>query len=55
MFSKNMEKLLAHLIPPKEGVMKLDTADEIVRGMLIARGGDIVQPQVAEAAARSAS
>jgi NAD(P) transhydrogenase subunit alpha len=55
MFSKNIEKLVAHLIPPKEGVMKLDTADEIVRGMLIARGGDIVQPQVAEAAARSAS
>jgi NAD(P) transhydrogenase subunit alpha len=50
MFSRNIEKLIGHLIPPKEGVLKLDAADEIVRGMLVARGGDILDPKVAAAA-----
>jgi NAD(P) transhydrogenase subunit alpha len=55
MFSRNIEKLLGHLMPPKgELVLKLDANDEIVRGMTITRGGDIVHPQAAEAA-RSAA
>ena len=51
MFSRNLEKLLAH-VTDKDGVLKLDTADEIVKGMLITRGGDIVHPAVADVAMR---
>jgi NAD(P) transhydrogenase subunit alpha len=53
MFSRNMEKLLGH-ITDKEGKLKLDWNDEIVKGMTIARGGEIVSPAVAEAAAKEA-
>jgi NAD(P) transhydrogenase subunit alpha len=53
MFSKNLEKLVAH-ITTKEGALKLDAADEIVRGMTITRGGEIVHPGAAEAAAKVA-
>ncbi len=41
MFSRNIEKLLLH-ITTKEGELKLDTKDEIVRGFLIAQGGKVV-------------
>ncbi|WP_323379087.1 Re/Si-specific NAD(P)(+) transhydrogenase subunit alpha [Pyxidicoccus xibeiensis] len=51
MFSRNLEKLLAH-VTDKDGALKLDTADEIVRGMLITRGGEIVHPAVADVALR---
>jgi NAD(P) transhydrogenase subunit alpha len=51
MFSRNMEKLLGH-ITDKEGALKLDPNDEIVRGMTITRGGEIVSAPVAEAAAK---
>jgi NAD(P) transhydrogenase subunit alpha len=45
MYSRNMEKLLLHV--SKEGALKLDRADEIVKGMLICQGGEIVHEQVA--------
>ncbi len=51
MWSRNMEKLLGHVVS-KENALQLDTKDEIVRGMLITRGGEVVQPQVAELAAK---
>jgi NAD(P) transhydrogenase subunit alpha len=48
MFSRNVEKLIGHLVPPKEGVLKLDPADEIVRGMMVVRDGEIlIQPPAA--------
>jgi len=40
MWSRNMEKLLAHV--SKDGAFALDTRDEIVRGCLVTRGGEIV-------------
>ncbi len=49
MFSRNMEKLLAH-ITTKERAMNLNEADEIVRGMTITRGGQIVHADVNKAA-----
>jgi H+-translocating NAD(P) transhydrogenase subunit alpha len=51
MYSRNMEKLLAH-ITDKEAALKLDAADEIVRGMMISKGGDVVHPQVKELVAK---
>jgi NAD(P) transhydrogenase subunit alpha len=45
MFSRNMEKLLAHVTSP-EGALVLDPKDEIVAGMVITRGGEIVNAQV---------
>lgn len=53
MFSRNVEKLLLH-ITGKEG-LKLDMADEIVRGCLITKDGEIVHPKVKEAAAGGTS
>jgi NAD(P) transhydrogenase subunit alpha len=52
MFSRNLEKLLGHIgVLPAKGdpALKLDTADEIVRGMMITRGGEVVHPGAAEA------
>jgi len=46
MFSRNIEKLLAHITTP-EGAWKLDDTDEIVRGLVITRDGAIVHTQVA--------
>ncbi|NMO16289.1 Re/Si-specific NAD(P)(+) transhydrogenase subunit alpha [Pyxidicoccus fallax] len=54
MFSRNLEKLLAH-VTDKDGALKLDASDEIVRGMLITRGGDVVHPAVADVALKEAS
>lgn len=51
MYSRNMEKLLGH-VTDKDGVLKLDVSDEIVKGMLITRGGDVVHPAVADVAMR---
>jgi H+-translocating NAD(P) transhydrogenase subunit alpha len=52
MFSRNMEKLLGHLLS-KEGQLKMDVEDEITRGMLVTRNGEIVNPKTAELAAGS--
>ncbi|WP_307734768.1 Re/Si-specific NAD(P)(+) transhydrogenase subunit alpha [Pyxidicoccus parkwayensis] len=49
MYSRNLEKLLAH-VTDKDGALKLDASDEIVKGMLITRGGDIIHPAVADVA-----
>jgi NAD(P) transhydrogenase subunit alpha len=49
MYSRNMEKLILHI--SKEGELVLDNADEIVRGLVIAKEGNIVHEQVAAAAA----
>ena len=35
----------------KKGELTLDTSDEIVRDVLVARGGDVVHPRVLEALA----
>jgi H+-translocating NAD(P) transhydrogenase subunit alpha len=47
MWSRNMEKLVFHVT--KEGELKVDVEDEIIRGCMITRGGDVVQPRVREA------
>jgi NAD(P) transhydrogenase subunit alpha len=52
MYSRNMEKLTMHLT--KDAVLVLDTADEITRGMMITRGGEVVHPAVAELVAKEA-
>jgi H+-translocating NAD(P) transhydrogenase subunit alpha len=49
MFSRNMEKLLLHI--SKEGEITLDLNEEIAKGLVIARDGNIVHEQVAAAAA----
>ena len=51
MLSTNVCNLLEHLTP--EGELILDREDEIVEGMLVASGGEIVHPRV-QAAAGSA-
>jgi NAD(P) transhydrogenase subunit alpha len=48
MWSRNMEKLLFHVT--KDGELVLDLSDEIVRGCLVTRGGEIVH-EAAKAAA----
>jgi NAD(P) transhydrogenase subunit alpha len=40
MFARNMEKLLGHIA--KDGALALDPNDEIVRGLVVARAGDIL-------------
>jgi NAD(P) transhydrogenase subunit alpha len=49
MFSRNMEKLLAH-VTSADGALNLDPKDEIVAGMVITKAGEIVHPQVRELA-----
>jgi NAD(P) transhydrogenase subunit alpha len=46
MYSRNMEKLLFHL--SRDGVWKLDFADEIVAGSVITHEGAVVHPKVKE-------
>ncbi len=53
MFSRNLEKLLLH-ITTKEGALKLDDKDEIVRGFLIAQGGNVVHEGTQKAIAAAA-
>lgn len=50
MFARNLEKLLGHVI--KDGALKLDRGDEIVRGVVVTEGGAIVNERVAEVAAK---
>jgi len=47
MYSKNITAFLLHLI--SEGELHIDTEDEITQGTLVARGGEIVHPQVKQA------
>ena len=47
MWSRNMEKLLFHVT--KDGQLNVDPTDEIVRGCLITRGGEVVNERVKEA------
>jgi NAD(P) transhydrogenase subunit alpha len=52
MYSRNMEKFVVHLT--KDGALRRDADDEIIRGVVITRGGEIVHKGVAEATARAA-
>ncbi len=49
MYSRNLEKLLSHLV--RDGVLTLDPDDAIAQAMLVCRGGVIVHPRVAQAVA----
>ncbi len=53
LYSRNMEKLLGHLIS-KEGQMKWDMNDEITKGCVIVKDGQVVHPKVQEAIAKAA-
>ncbi len=46
MYSRNLTAFLLHLI--KDGKLRIDENDEIIRETLITRGGEIVQPRVRE-------
>jgi NAD(P) transhydrogenase subunit alpha len=52
MFSRNLLNFLKLIV--KKGELVLDTKDEIVREVLVAQGGDVVQPRVREALGLSA-
>ena len=47
MYAKNVANFLALIV--KDGALKVDTADDIVRETLVARGGEVVHPRVREA------
>jgi len=47
MYSKNVSNLLLHLV--RDGELRLDTEDEIVRESLVSRDGQVVHPRVREA------
>lgn len=47
LYSRNITTFLTHLV--KDGVLRLDEADEIVSGTLVARGGKVVHPMVLQA------
>ena len=47
MYARNVSGFLALIV--KDGALKVDTADEIVRETLVARGGEVVHPRVREA------
>jgi NAD(P) transhydrogenase subunit alpha len=47
MYAKNITTFLLHLT--KDGVIKVDTSDEITRETLIAHGGEVVNPRVRSA------
>jgi NAD(P) transhydrogenase subunit alpha len=47
MYARNVTGFLALIV--KDGVLKVDTADDIVRETLVARGGEVVHPRVREA------
>jgi NAD(P) transhydrogenase subunit alpha len=47
MFARNVANFLALVV--KDGALKVDTADDIVRETLVARGGEVVHPRVREA------
>ena len=47
MYSKNITTFLLHLV--KEGMVRIDAADEITRETLISEGGDVVNPRIRQA------
>lgn len=47
MHARNIANFLALIV--KDGVLKIDLADEIVRETLVAQGGDVVHPRLREA------
>ena len=47
MFSRNLLNFLKLIV--KKGDLVLDMEDEIVRDVLVARGGAVIQPRVKEA------
>ena len=47
MYARNVSGFLALIV--KEGVLKVDTADDIVRETLVAQGGEVVHAKVREA------
>jgi NAD(P) transhydrogenase subunit alpha len=46
MYANNLQKLLA-LIVQKDGSLKLDTSDEVIAGLLVTHGGQVVNEKVA--------
>jgi proton-translocating NAD(P)+ transhydrogenase subunit alpha len=46
MYAKNISALLLSMV--KEGGLRIDLEDEIVRGTLLTRGGEVVHPQIRE-------
>ncbi|MBS2023253.1 MAG: Re/Si-specific NAD(P)(+) transhydrogenase subunit alpha [Deltaproteobacteria bacterium] len=50
MWSRNMEKLLLHLVGKEGTDLKLDATDEITRGVVTIRSGKIVDPRLVPAA-----
>ena len=51
MYSRNMEKFVAHLT--KDAALRLEADDEIIRGVVITKGGAIVHKAVADAMAEA--
>ncbi|MBI2931364.1 MAG: Re/Si-specific NAD(P)(+) transhydrogenase subunit alpha [Planctomycetes bacterium] len=49
LYSRNMEKLLTHLMG-KDNAMKWDMSEEIARGCVVVRQGQVVHPKVKEVA-----
>ena len=47
MYARNVAGFLGLIV--KDGALKVDTADDIVRETLVARGGEVVHPKVREA------
>ena len=47
MYARNVSGFLALIV--KDGALKVDTSDDIVRDTLVARGGEVVHPKVREA------
>lgn len=50
MYAKNIQTFLLHL--GKEGSIELDLEDEITKGSLVAKGGEVVHPMVKDAIAK---
>jgi NAD(P) transhydrogenase subunit alpha len=46
MWSRNMEKLIVHLLGKEGGTLKLDASDEITRGVVTILAGAIVDPRL---------
>jgi H+-translocating NAD(P) transhydrogenase subunit alpha len=47
MYARNLSAFLGLIV--KDGALKVDAADEIIRETLVARGGEVVHPKVREA------
>lgn len=46
MYAKNLVNFIKHVV--KDGQLKIDRKDEIVEGMLVTQGGEVVHPKVRE-------